>query len=62
MTKLREEDLVCAEVLISRSGRSIRSTAQDLGVSESTLRYRLKRSGRGGGGRPYAAAGGLCEA
>ena len=47
MTKLREEDLVCAQVLTAEGGRSVRSTAQELGVAESTLRYRLKRRAEG---------------
>ena len=47
MTKLREADLVCAQVLTAECGRSVRSTAQELGVAESTLRYRLKRRAEG---------------
>ena len=47
MTKLREEELVCAEVLIKRVHQSVRSTARDLGVAESTLRYRLQRRAAG---------------
>ena len=47
MTKLREEDLVCAQVLTAEGGRSVRSTAQEVGVAESTLRYRLKRRAEG---------------
>ena len=43
MTHLREEHLVCAQLLIDPCNRSVRSTAVELGVSESTLRYRLKR-------------------
>lgn len=46
MTKLRERHLMGAEVLLE-SGQSIRATAQDLGVAESTLRYRLRRRGPG---------------
>lgn len=42
MAKLSERDLVCAEVLVGK-GKSVRSIATDLGVDESTLRYRLKR-------------------
>ena len=42
MAKLSERDLVCAEVLMGK-GKSVRSIATDLGVDESTLRYRLKR-------------------
>ena len=42
MAKLSERDLVCAEVLMEK-GRSIRSIAVELGVDESTLRYRVKR-------------------
>lgn len=42
MAKLAERELVCAEVLVGK-GRSVRSIAADLGVDESTLRYRLKR-------------------
>ena len=47
MTKLREKDLVCAQVLTAECGRSVRSAAQELGVAESTLRYRLKRRAEG---------------
>ena len=47
MTKLREADLVCAQVLTAECGRSVRSTAQELGVAESTLRYRVKRRAEG---------------
>lgn len=47
MTKLREEDLVCAQVLTAQCGHSVRSAAQQLGVAESTLRYRLKRRAEG---------------
>jgi len=39
---LSERELVCAEVLVGK-GRSVRSVARELGVDESTLRYRLKR-------------------
>lgn len=42
MAKLSERDLVCAEVLVGK-GRSLRQVAKDLGVDESTLRYRLGR-------------------
>ena len=42
MTKLREQDIMCAEILTD-AGQSIRGTAQQLGVAESTLRYRLHR-------------------
>jgi len=42
VAKLSERDLVCAEVLVGK-GKSVRSIATDLGVDESTLRYRLKR-------------------
>ena len=42
MTKLREEDLVCAEVLVDKS-HSVREVSRRLAVAESTLRYRLKR-------------------
>ena len=47
MTKLREKDLVCAQVLTAECGRSVRSAAQELEVAESTLRYRLKRRAEG---------------
>ena len=47
MTKLREADLVCAQILTAQCGRSVRSAAQELGVSESTLRYRLQRRAEG---------------
>jgi transposase-like protein len=40
---LSERELVCAEVLVTEAGRSVRAVASDLGVDESTLRYRLKR-------------------
>jgi transposase len=40
--RLGEPELVCAEVLL-RKGRSTRSIAEELGVHESTLRYRLTR-------------------
>ena len=46
MTKLREKDVMAAEVMKGR-GRSIRSLARDLGVDESTLRYRLMRRREG---------------
>ena len=42
MTKLREQDIMCAEILTD-AGQSIRGTAQQMGVAESTLRYRLRR-------------------
>jgi transposase len=42
MGKLREAEIVCAEVLLGK-GRSVRSIAADLGVDESTVRYRLRR-------------------
>ena len=42
MAKLSERELVCAEVLVGK-GRSLRQVARDLGVDESTLRYRLRR-------------------
>ena len=57
MTKLREKDLVCAQVLTAQCGHSVRSAAQELGVAESTLRYRLKRRAEGA---EDAGAGGLC--
>ena len=47
MTTFREADLVCAGVLTAECGCSVRSTAQELGVAESTLRYRLKRRAEG---------------
>ena len=47
MTKLREKDLVCAQVLTAECGHSVRSAAQELGVAESTLRYRLQRRAEG---------------
>jgi len=40
--KLSERQLVCAEVLLER-GWSMRRTAKELGVDESTLRYRMAR-------------------
>ena len=43
MARLSERDLVCAEVLVGDKGRSVRSVAAELGVDESTLRYRLAR-------------------
>ena len=43
MARLSERELVCAEVLVGDKGRSVRSVATELGVDESTLRYRLKR-------------------
>lgn len=46
MAKLSERELVCAEVLVS-NGKSVRSIAADLGVDESTLRYRLARRREG---------------
>ena len=42
MGKLRPEGVVCAQVLQER-GRSVRSIAAELGVDESTVRYRLQR-------------------
>jgi transposase len=46
MARLREDEMVCAEVLV-RQGRSKRSIARDLEVDESTVRYRLKRRAAG---------------
>ena len=40
MTKLREKEVMCAEVLVREVGRQ-------LGVNESTVRYRLKRREEG---------------
>ena len=40
MAKLGLRELVCAEVLVLEKGKSVRSVARDLGVDESTLRYR----------------------
>jgi transposase len=40
--KLRPEAVICAQVLSER-GRSVRSIASELGVDESTVRYRLQR-------------------
>ena len=42
MTRLREDEMVCAEVLKGQ-GRSVRSIARDLLVDESTVRYRIGR-------------------
>lgn len=42
MTRFREEEIVCAEVLLTK-GRSVRGIAGELGMDESTLRYHLKR-------------------
>ncbi len=42
MGRLGPEAIVCAQVLQER-GRSVRSIAADLGVDESTVRYRLQR-------------------
>jgi transposase-like protein len=42
MAKLKERDIVCADVLRQR-GESVRSIARKLSVDESTLRYRLGR-------------------
>ena len=47
MAKLGERELVCAEVLVLEKGKSVRSVARDLGVDESTLRYRLHRRSTG---------------
>lgn len=46
MAKLSMRELVCAEVLVGK-GRSVRSVARELGVDESTLRYRLQRRAEG---------------
>lgn len=46
MAKLSEREMVCAEVLVGK-GRSVRSVARELGVDESTLRYRLQRRAEG---------------
>jgi len=46
VAKLSERELVCAEVLVGK-GRSVRSVAKELGVDESTLRYRLQRRAAG---------------
>jgi len=43
---LSERELVCVEVLVGE-GRSVRSVAKELGVDESTLRYRLRRRADG---------------
>jgi len=42
MTKLREKEIMCVEVL-THAGHSVRAAADQLAVAESTLRYRLKR-------------------
>lgn len=42
MAKLRERDLVVMDVL-RETGWSTRATARELGVDESTLRYRIRR-------------------
>jgi len=42
MAKLKERDIVCADVLQQR-GESVRAIARKLSVDESTLRYRLER-------------------
>lgn len=42
MAKLKESDIVCADVLHQR-GESVRAIARKLSVDESTLRYRLRR-------------------
>src|SRR3954469_8082109 len=50
MAKLKERDIVCADVLQQR-GESVRSIARKLSVDESTVRYRLgrlRRSARDG--------------
>ena len=47
MAKLGLRELVCAEVLVLEKGKSVRSVARDLGVDESTLRYRLQRRAEG---------------
>jgi transposase len=50
MAKLKERDIVCADVLQQR-GESVRAIARKLSVDESTLRYRLgrvRRSARDG--------------
>ena len=47
MAKLGERELVCAEVLVGKGKRSVRSMAKELGVDESTLRYRLARRRQG---------------
>jgi len=46
VAKLSVRELVCAEVLVGK-GRSVRSVAKELGVDESTLRYRLERRAAG---------------
>lgn len=45
MAKLKERDIVCADVLQQR-GESVRAIARRLSVDESTLRYRLGRARR----------------
>ena len=42
MAKLSERELVCAEVLVGSGGRQRAQREKDLGVDESTLRYRLE--------------------
>lgn len=46
MTRLREKDVMAAEVLTER-GESVRGIARQLGCDESTLRYRLRRRAEG---------------
>lgn len=46
MARLREKDVMAAEVLKERGG-SVRGIARQLGCDESTLRYRLRRRGEG---------------
>jgi transposase-like protein len=51
VSTLSERELVCAEVLVGK-GRSLRQVARDLGVDQSTLRYRLSRHRLRPGGAP----------
>jgi len=44
--KLGERELVCAKVLLEK-GASLRQVAEQLGVDESTLRYRMERVAAG---------------
>ena len=46
MSKLKEQELMCAEVLREK-GQSVRAVAAQLGVDESTIRYHLSRRASG---------------
>ena len=53
MTKLREEDLVRTQVLTAERGRSVRSTAQELGSPRARFATGSSLGAEGGDGRRH---------